>query len=100
MRAVTSTYSRLAYRYRVLPERHGHAPRAYFYRGVLTSIIAKYLLGFYTKNSAKQPDQSGGSASMGAVVDIYIDRLLKLQIDEGLTVYVVPVFPIERVLAP
>ena len=34
-----------------------------------------------------------------AVVDIYIDRLLELQIDAGLTVYVVPVRPLARVLA-
>lgn len=34
-----------------------------------------------------------------AVVDVYIDRLLKLQIDAGLAVYVVPVRPPARVLA-
>lgn len=34
------------------------------------------------------------------VVDVYIDRLLELQIDEGLPVYVVPVRPLARVLAP
>jgi len=34
-----------------------------------------------------------------AVVDIYIDRLLELQIDAGLAVYVVPVRPLARVLA-
>ena len=34
-----------------------------------------------------------------AVVDVYIDRLLKLQIDAGLAVYVVPVRPLARVLA-
>ena len=32
-----------------------------------------------------------------AVVDVYIDRLLELQIDEGLAVYVVPVRPLARV---
>ena len=31
------------------------------------------------------------------VVDVYIDRLLELQIDEGLAVYVVPVRPLARV---
>ena len=34
-----------------------------------------------------------------AVVDIYIDRLLELQIDAGLAVYVVSVRPLARVLA-
>jgi hypothetical protein len=34
-----------------------------------------------------------------AVIDIYIDRLLELQIDAGLSVYVVPVRPLARVLA-
>lgn len=34
-----------------------------------------------------------------AVVDVYIDRLLKLQIDAGLALYVVPVRPLARVLA-
>jgi hypothetical protein len=32
-----------------------------------------------------------------AVVEVYIDRLLDLQIDEGLAVYVVPVRPLARV---
>ncbi|MGH8065048.1 MAG: hypothetical protein ACRERE_07355 [Candidatus Entotheonellia bacterium] len=31
------------------------------------------------------------------VVEVYIDRLLELQIDEGLAVYVVPVRPLARV---
>lgn len=34
-----------------------------------------------------------------AVVDVYIDHLLKLQIDAGLAIYVVPVRPLARVLA-
>ena len=34
-----------------------------------------------------------------AVVDVYIDRLLELQIDAGLAVYVVPMRPLARVLA-
>jgi len=34
-----------------------------------------------------------------AVMDIYIDRLLELQIDAGLAVYVVPVHPLACVLA-
>ncbi len=33
-----------------------------------------------------------------AVVDIYIDRLLELQIDAGLAVYIVPVRPLARVM--
>lgn len=32
-----------------------------------------------------------------AVVEVFIDRLLELQIDEGLAVYVVPVRPLARV---
>jgi hypothetical protein len=31
------------------------------------------------------------------VVEVYIERLLELQIDEGLAVYVVPVRPLARV---
>ena len=31
------------------------------------------------------------------VIDVYIDRLLELQIDEGLPVYVIPVRPLARV---
>ena len=31
------------------------------------------------------------------VVEVYIDRLIELQIDEGLAVYVVPVRPLARV---
>ena len=31
------------------------------------------------------------------VVEVYIDRLLELQIDEGLAVYVLPVRPLARV---
>jgi H2-forming N5,N10-methylenetetrahydromethanopterin dehydrogenase-like enzyme len=34
------------------------------------------------------------------VVDVYIERLLELQIDAGLPVYVVPVRPLARVLSP
>lgn len=34
-----------------------------------------------------------------AVVDVYIDRLVELQIDAGLALYVVPVRPLARVLA-
>jgi hypothetical protein len=34
-----------------------------------------------------------------AVVDVYIDRLLELQIDAVLAVYVVPVRPLARILA-
>jgi hypothetical protein len=34
-----------------------------------------------------------------AVVDVYINRLLELQIDADLAVYVVPVRPLARVLA-
>ena len=34
-----------------------------------------------------------------AVVDVYIDRLLELQIDADLAIYVVPVRPLARVLA-
>jgi hypothetical protein len=33
------------------------------------------------------------------VFDVYIDRLLELQIDAGLAVYVVPVRPLARVLS-
>jgi hypothetical protein len=32
-----------------------------------------------------------------AIVEVYIDHLLDLQIDEGLAVYVVPVGPLARV---
>lgn len=32
------------------------------------------------------------------VVDVFIDRLLELQVDERLPIYVLPVRPIERVL--
>jgi H2-forming N5,N10-methylenetetrahydromethanopterin dehydrogenase-like enzyme len=31
------------------------------------------------------------------VIDVYIDRLLELQIDEGLPVYVVPLRPLTRI---
>jgi hypothetical protein len=34
------------------------------------------------------------------VVEVYIERLLELQIDEGLAVYVVPVRPLARVQTP
>jgi hypothetical protein len=34
------------------------------------------------------------------VIDVYIDRLLALQIGEGLPVYVVPRHPLARVLIP
>jgi hypothetical protein len=33
------------------------------------------------------------------VVDLIIDRMLEMQIEEGLPVYVIPVRPIERVIA-
>jgi hypothetical protein len=33
------------------------------------------------------------------VVDVYVDRLLELQIDAGLAVYVVPGRPLTRILA-
>jgi hypothetical protein len=32
------------------------------------------------------------------VVDVYMDRLLGLQIDDGLPVYVVPVRPLDRIM--
>jgi len=31
------------------------------------------------------------------VVDVYIERLLEFQVDEGLSVYVIPVRPLKRV---
>ncbi|MBV9281181.1 MAG: hypothetical protein JOZ41_13955 [Chloroflexi bacterium] len=34
-----------------------------------------------------------------AVLDLVIDRLLQLQIEEGLPIYVVPIRPLARVLA-
>jgi hypothetical protein len=34
------------------------------------------------------------------VVDVYIDRLLEMQIDENLAVYVAPIRPLERIVAP
>ena len=36
---------------------------------------------------------------MGEVVDLFIDRLVDLQIDEGLPIFVIPVRPLERNLA-
>lgn len=33
------------------------------------------------------------------VMDVYRDRLLEMQIDEGLELYVIPLEPIERVMA-
>lgn len=33
------------------------------------------------------------------VFDLVVDRLLEMQIDEGLPVYVIPIRPVERVLA-
>jgi hypothetical protein len=33
------------------------------------------------------------------VIDVVVERLLEMQVDEGLPVYVLPVHPIERVLA-
>src|SRR6476620_8300664 len=33
------------------------------------------------------------------VVDLVIDRMLELQVDEGLPIYVVPVRPLSRVIA-
>ena len=36
---------------------------------------------------------------MGEVVDLFIDRLVDLQVDEGLPIYVIPVHPPERNLA-
>ena len=33
------------------------------------------------------------------VMDVYRDRLLELQIDEGLELYVIPLEPLERVIA-
>ncbi len=35
-----------------------------------------------------------------AVVEVYIDRLLELQIDDGLSVYVVPIRPLDRFTKP
>lgn len=31
------------------------------------------------------------------VIEVYIERLLELQIDEGLSIYVIPVRPLDRV---
>jgi hypothetical protein len=39
-------------------------------------------------------------ADTDAIVDVYIERLLELQIDAGLPVYVVPVRPLARVPIP
>ena len=38
-------------------------------------------------------------ADTDEVVDLYIDRLVTLQIEEGLPIHVVPVRPLERVVA-
>jgi hypothetical protein len=34
-----------------------------------------------------------------AVVDVFMDRLLELQVEDGLPIYVIPLEPMERVLA-
>ncbi len=34
------------------------------------------------------------------VVDVYIERLLEIQIDEGLPIYVIPIRPLERISVP
>ncbi len=34
------------------------------------------------------------------VVDIYIERLLEMQVDEGLSLYVIPMRPLERISMP
>ena len=36
---------------------------------------------------------------MGEVVDLFLDRLVDLQVDEGLPIFVIPVHPPERNLA-
>ena len=35
-----------------------------------------------------------------AALPVYVDRLLALQLDEGLPIYVVPVYPFERITLP
>ena len=33
------------------------------------------------------------------VVDVFVDRLIDMQVEEGLSVYVIPLEPVERVMA-
>lgn len=39
------------------------------------------------------------AADMGDVVDLFLDRLVELQVEEGLPLFVVPVRPLNRVIA-
>ena len=65
-------------------------------------IVSRYPDATFTVTHEEDPDGIYLTPTVDVedtdeVVDLFIDRLLELQIDEGLPVYVVPVRPVARV---
>jgi hypothetical protein len=67
-------------------------------------ISAKYPEASFTVNTGHDPAGIYLKATVDIddtddVVELYIDRLVDIQVNEGIPVYVVPLQPIERVIA-
>ena len=71
----------------------------------LKALIADhYPEATFTVSEGEDPDGIYLTATvdvedMGGVVDVFLDRMIDMQIEEGLPIFVVPVRPLERNLA-
>jgi hypothetical protein len=66
------------------------------------AIRARYPAASFAVEHGDDPEGTYLYATVEAddtdkVIDVFIDRLLELQVDEGLPVYVIPVRPAERI---
>jgi len=66
-------------------------------------ISSRYPTASYQRSHGEDPEGQYLTATVDIddtddVVDLVINRLLEMQIEEGLPVYVIPIRPIQRVL--
>jgi hypothetical protein len=86
------------------PRRFPITPRlAEAMREIEALIASRYPEARFAVSEGEDPDGIYLRATvdvedMGEVVHVFIDRLVEMQVEEGLPVYVVPIRPIERVL--
>ena len=67
-------------------------------------ISSRYPTASYQRSHGEDPEGEYLTATVDVedtdeVVDLIIDRMLEMQIAEGLPVYVIPIRPIQRALA-
>jgi hypothetical protein len=67
-------------------------------------IASRYLAATFEVGEGDDPEgiylgATVDVADMGDVVDLFLERLVELQVEEGLPLFVAPVRPVDRVVA-